>query len=59
MPPVAAIAAKQAVNRAFELPLDAGLEAERQAFYLLFATEDMHEGATAFLEKRSPSWRGR
>ena len=59
MPPVAAIAAKQAVNRAFELPLEAGLEAERQAFYLLFATEDMHEGATAFLEKRSPSWRGR
>ena len=59
MPPVAAIAAKQAVNRAFELPLEAGLEAERQAFYLLFATEDMHEGAAAFLEKRSPSWRGR
>ena len=59
MPPVAAIAAKQAVNRAFELPLEAGLEAERQAFYLLFATDDMHEGATAFLEKRSPSWRGR
>jgi enoyl-CoA hydratase len=59
MPPVAATAAKQAVNRAFELPLEAGLEAERQAFYLLFATEDMHEGATAFLEKRSPTWRGR
>jgi len=59
MPPVAAIAAKEAVNRVFELPLEAGLEFERQAFYLMFATEDMHEGATAFLEKRSPEWRGR
>jgi enoyl-CoA hydratase len=59
MPPVAAIAAKEAVNRAFELPLEAGLEFERRNFYLLFGTEDMHEGASAFLEKRSPEWRGR
>lgn len=59
MPPVAVLAAKEAVNRAFELPLEAGLEFERRSFYLLFATEDMHEGATAFLDKRQPQWQGR
>jgi enoyl-CoA hydratase len=59
MPPVAVIAAKEAVNRAFELPLEAGLEFERRNFFLLFATEDMREGTTAFTEKRTPEWHGR
>jgi enoyl-CoA hydratase len=59
MPQIATVAAKEAVNRAFELPLEAGLEFERRTFYLMFATEDMHEGASAFLDKRSPQWRGR
>ena len=59
MPTVAVIAAKEAVNRAFELPLEAGLEFERRNFFLLFATDDMREGTTAFIEKRSPQWRGR
>jgi enoyl-CoA hydratase len=59
MPPVAVIAAKEAVNRAFELPLEAGLEFERRNFFLLFATEDMREGTTAFTDKRQPEWHGR
>jgi enoyl-CoA hydratase len=59
MPPVAVIAAKEAVNRAFELPLEAGLEFERRNFFLLFATDDMREGTTAFIDKRKPEWRGR
>ncbi len=59
MPPVATIAAKEVVNRAFELPLEAGIEFERRSFFLLFASDDMHEGATAFLEKRAPEWHGR
>jgi len=59
MPPVAVIAAKAAVNRAEELPLEAGLEFERRNFYLLFATEDQREGMAAFSEKRPPAWKGR
>lgn len=59
MPPVAVLAAKAAVNRAEELPLEAGLEFERRSFYLLFDTEDQKEGMAAFGEKRSPRWRGR
>jgi enoyl-CoA hydratase len=59
MPPVAVRAAKEAVNRAFEVSLEAGLEFERRAFYLLFDTEDAKEGLAAFTEKRKPSWKGR
>jgi enoyl-CoA hydratase len=59
MAPVAVLAAKAAVNRAEELPLEAGLEFERRNFYLLFATEDQREGMAAFAEKRAPQWKGR
>jgi enoyl-CoA hydratase len=59
MPPVAVLSAKAAVNRAEELPLEAGLEFERRSFYLLFDSEDQKEGMAAFGEKRSPRWRGR
>ena len=59
MPPLAVIAAKEAVNRAEELGLEAGLEFERRSFYLLFATEDQREGMAAFTEKRKPAWKGR
>jgi enoyl-CoA hydratase len=59
MPPLAVRAAKEAVERAFELPLGAGLELERRNFFLLFATEDQKEGMTAFVAKRPATWRGR
>ena len=59
MPPVAAMAAKRAVLRAQELPLEAGLELERRDFYLLFASDDQREGMAAFSEKRTPTWKGR
>jgi enoyl-CoA hydratase len=59
MPPLAVIAAKEAVNRAEELGLAAGLEFERRSFYLLFASEDQREGMAAFTEKRKPAWKGR
>ncbi len=57
-PPLAVRLAKEAVLKAFELPLSAGLEFERKNFYLLFATEDQKEGMRAFLEKRPPVWKG-
>jgi enoyl-CoA hydratase len=59
LPPIAVVAAKEAVNRAEELSLEAGLEFERRNFFLLFATEDKQEGMAAFTEKRPPTWSGR
>ena len=59
MPPVAVAAAKAAVNRAEELPLEAGVEFERRSFFQLFDTEDQAEGMAAFTQKRAPTWKGR
>jgi enoyl-CoA hydratase/carnithine racemase len=58
-PPVAVLAAKEAVKLADELPLSAGLRHERRAFFALFASEDQTEGMAAFAEKRRPEWKGR
>jgi enoyl-CoA hydratase len=57
--PVAQRLAKEAVNRAFETTLDAGLDHERRLLYLAFASEDAHEGLKAFGEKRPPEFRGK
>ena len=57
--PVAQRLAKEAVNRAFESTLATGLDFERKALYLAFASEDAKEGLTAFTEKRKPEFRGR
>jgi enoyl-CoA hydratase len=48
----AVMLAKEAVNRAFEVPLSEGLRFERRVFHSLFATADQKEGMTAFVEKR-------
>ena len=56
---IAARTAKEAVNRAFEVPLEEGLLAERRLFHSLFATEDQKEGMQAFLEKRQAQFRDR
>jgi enoyl-CoA hydratase len=57
--PVAQRLAKEAVNRAFETALESGLDYERKALYLAFASEDAREGLTAFTEKRRPDFGGR
>ena len=57
--PIAVRAAKEAVNRAYETTLREGLLFERRLFDALFATEDRAEGMAAFVEKRSPQFRGR
>jgi enoyl-CoA hydratase len=57
--PVATRLAKESVDRAVETTLAAGLEAERRALYLAFASEDAREGLTAFTEKRKPEFKGR
>jgi enoyl-CoA hydratase len=57
--PVAARLATEAVDLAWNSTLDAGLEFERKAFYLLFATEDKKEGVDAFVNKRKATFKGR
>jgi len=57
--PVAVRLGKESVNKAFELSLHEGLQFERRAFHLLFATEDQKEGMTAFVEKRRAQWQGK
>jgi len=59
MPPLAVRAAKESINRAYELSLEAGLEFERRNFFMLFASDDQKEGMGAFIEKRPPKWSGR
>jgi enoyl-CoA hydratase len=56
---LAAIAAKDAVDRAYETTLAEGLNYERRLFPSLFATEDQSEGMAAFAEKREPQFRDR
>ena len=57
--PLALIAAKKAVNNAFELSLTNGSQQERNLFYDLFNSVDQKEGMRAFIEKRKPDWQGR
>ena len=59
MPPLAAMAAKELVLAADELPLAEGVRLERRLFHMLAATEDKAEGMAAFVEKRKPEWKGR
>jgi enoyl-CoA hydratase len=58
-PPLAVRAAKEAILRAHELSLSAGLEFEQRAFFMLFASEDQTEGMAAFTDKRPARWTGR
>ncbi|KUF09619.1 enoyl-CoA hydratase [Pseudoponticoccus marisrubri] len=53
------MAAKEAVNRAYETTLSEGLLFERRLFHALFATEDQKEGMAAFMEKRTAQFRDR
>jgi enoyl-CoA hydratase len=59
MAPLAAVAVKEMVNAAFEIPLAQGIRFERRLFHGLFGTEDQKEGMAAFVEKRPGNWKGR
>jgi enoyl-CoA hydratase len=56
--PLAVKFAMEAVERGTEMPQEEGLFLEATLFGLCCATEDMREGTRAFLEKRSPQFKG-
>src|SRR5215472_4169337 len=57
--PVAVAQAKRAMVFGADADLRSANELERQAFAVLFGTEDQREGMRAFLEKRPPAFKGR
>jgi enoyl-CoA hydratase len=48
-----------AIERGMEMPQEEGLYLEAMLFGLAAATEDMHEGTKAFLEKRPAQFKGK
>jgi enoyl-CoA hydratase len=59
MPSVGLRCGKLLVDIAQNGSLKTGIEAERQAMGLLYATEDRKEGLVAFLERREAKFSGR
>ena len=57
--PLAVREAKRLLDAAIDSPLEAGIAAEIEASVRIFGTEDAREGATAFLARRDPVYRGR
>jgi len=57
--PLAVRAAKEAMLRGQDMPLEHGLAYEDLVMARLFATEDAKEGPRAFAEKRKPEYKGR
>jgi enoyl-CoA hydratase/carnithine racemase len=55
-PALAVRLAREAVQLAFEAPLESGLRDERRLFALAFASDDAREGMDAFVERRTAVW---
>ncbi len=58
-PPIAIMMSKAAIGLGGEAPLYSGLALESALFSILFSTEDLVEGVTAFLQRRRPEFKGR
>jgi len=56
--PLAVREAKRLIDASTEATIEDGLAAELEASVRIFATDDLLEGATAFLAKRDPEYRG-
>ncbi|MCW7457076.1 enoyl-CoA hydratase-related protein [Leptospira bandrabouensis] len=56
--PIAVSAAKKAVRRGLELPMESALEWERLCYFETLGTKDRLEALQAFAEKRKPNFKG-
>ena len=56
--PLALRGSLDCINVGGECGIEEGLEYEAAQFGLMFSTQDMREGTTAFLERRKPSFQG-
>jgi enoyl-CoA hydratase len=56
---MATMAAREAVDQAFEMGLTEGVRFERRLYHSLWATTDLSEGMRAFADKRPPTFTGR
>ncbi|MBE1206269.1 enoyl-CoA hydratase-related protein [Aminobacter carboxidus] len=56
--PIAVAQIKEIILQGADMPLGAALTLERKGLQVLFATKDKHEGMSAFLEKRQPTFLG-
>jgi enoyl-CoA hydratase/carnithine racemase len=58
LPPLAVRLVKMAAHRGMQLDFAAGLQLENELFGRLLPTQDRHEAARAFREKREPTFTG-
>ena len=58
-PPLAVAYLLSAVASGLDMPFEAALALEASLFGLAASTEDMREGTSAFLQKRTPEFKGR
>lgn len=56
--PLAIASAKNAINRVYDLEIEAAQTVEADIFAKLFQSEDVREGTKAFIEGRKPNFKG-
>jgi enoyl-CoA hydratase len=57
--PFAVSIAKKVINDGVDLTINEGLQLEKRQFSAIFSSEDMREGTRAFVEKRTPNFKGK